>query len=77
MKVTPDGCLAIVRVDFAAGPSEFYQIPLGMAVGPKAERMVVENSAELWARLQDPDPARVSVLHDGLIDPAFCAGCCG
>jgi trehalose synthase-fused probable maltokinase len=64
--------LILIQIEFTQGPADVYQIPLAFALGPKAERLLAENSPSLWVRVQLGDRHEPAVLFDGLYDATVC-----
>src|SRR5689334_22839858 len=57
-------CLALVEVQFAAGPSEIYQLPLATATADEFARFSDDAKRHEWTRLTCSDPEGELVLHD-------------
>lgn len=62
--------LVIVRVDFASGPSEYYQISLGVAFGAQGEEVLAKRPQAIWAHLLSQG-SHPGVLYDPAGDAAF------
>ncbi len=65
--------LALVEVRFATGPAEVYQLPLALATGDRAQRLLTVGGPALWSSVRLADPREPAVLYDALIDDDFSA----
>lgn len=66
----PSSFLALIELKYADGPPATYFLPLRVARGPEAERLLREAPGRVISRLQGADELRV--IYDGLFDPATC-----
>jgi maltose alpha-D-glucosyltransferase / alpha-amylase len=71
--VNPDAYLLLLRVDFDEGDPEFYTLPLSVAYGEKAERVLKNIPEFAFARLQLPN-GESGILYSALRDPEMHAG---
>ncbi len=60
---------ALIRVDYLDADPETYVVPLAIATGEQAERLLSESPLAVVARLSGETP---SVLYDAVVEPAFC-----
>ena len=59
----------LIRVDYLDADPETYVVPLAIATGEQAERLLSESPLAVVARLSGDVP---SVLYDAVVEPAFC-----
>ncbi|MBC7819109.1 MAG: maltose alpha-D-glucosyltransferase [Planctomycetaceae bacterium] len=60
---------ALIRVDYLDADPETYVLPLAIATGEQATRLLSESPRAIVARLNGDSP---SVLYDAVVEPAFC-----
>jgi maltose alpha-D-glucosyltransferase/alpha-amylase len=60
-----DSFILIVRVEYTDGDSEHYVLPLNIARGEQADRILHETPQFVMARLQTPD-GTMGILHAGI-----------
>lgn len=70
--ITPDTRLLLVEIEFTAGPSEVYQVPLGYVAPDRAEQFAATNADQAWARVRFAGSRGTALLIDPLIDADFC-----
>src|SRR5205823_5916308 len=63
------GFLALLGVEYLEGEPETYLLPLALAAGEQARRVLGSQPGVAVARLQGDVEG---VLHDALYDPGFC-----
>lgn len=67
-----DVLLTLVEVQFVEGPSETYQLLLAIVRRERAEYLLAEQPAELWARVEFSDAGETAALVDALVERGFC-----
>jgi maltose alpha-D-glucosyltransferase/alpha-amylase len=70
--IAGDDRLALVEVRFEEGPAEVYQFSLALAKGLRAEQLLAEQPAAVWARVELADEPTTAVLYEPLVDESFC-----
>ncbi len=70
--ISGDDRLALVEVRFEEGPVEVYQLSLALATGARAEQLLAEHAASVWARIQLAHEPGAAVLYEPLVDESFC-----
>ena len=66
--------IAFLEVSFVQGEHELYSVPLAFDHGARAAEIRVENARGVVCDLNCNSNAEQGVLHDALINPAFCSG---
>ena len=65
-----DASIVLLKVDYVEGEPQVYVLPLGVATGAAAERLISETSPSLIARVQIAGFADTAVLYDAFGDEA-------
>ncbi len=61
--------LIFVEIEYAGNPSEIYQLPVSLAIGPEAESLAAESPQSVLATFHAP--SGTAVLHDATIREDF------
>ncbi len=77
LPLTAEVRLMLVEIQFTEGPSEVYQLPLALATGSKAARLLADEAAAVWARVEVAGGGEPAALFDELLDDAFCGNLLG
>ncbi|MGA4645530.1 maltose alpha-D-glucosyltransferase [Limisphaera sp. 4302-co] len=64
--------LCFVQVDYAQGESDLYVVPLTFAQNEVAQKLLRDNPAAVLCDLQLTRTSDQGVIHDALVDRAFC-----
>jgi maltose alpha-D-glucosyltransferase/alpha-amylase len=70
--VTADSRLLLVEIEFAAGPSEIYQIPLGYVAPDRAKSVLAASADHAWVRVLFAGSRETALLIDPLVGADFC-----
>ncbi len=70
--VSPDTRLLLVEIEFATGPSEVYQVPLGYLAPERAEQIAAVDADQTWAHVRLGGAGPTGLLVDPLADADFC-----
>jgi maltose alpha-D-glucosyltransferase / alpha-amylase len=66
--LSPEHCLVLLHVDYVDGEPEEYLLPLSLAVGPAAEKILSDSGLSLIARVHRAGSDESSVLYDSMAD---------
>jgi len=66
-----DACFLLFRVDYTEGEPEVYALPLGLASGQTAEKILADAAPTVIARLSTQDNGEPMVLYDSFGDEGF------
>jgi trehalose synthase-fused probable maltokinase len=70
LAIGDDWRIALFEIHFSDGPTEVYQIPLGVAIGPRAAKWITNDGGSAWATLR-VEGNESAVLYDAAVDPEF------
>jgi maltose alpha-D-glucosyltransferase / alpha-amylase len=73
LPLAADVCLLLARVSYVQGAPEIYAVPMGLARGSAAERILADAKLPLIARLKITPDGEVAVLYDAMADTAVAA----
>jgi len=67
--IAPSYAIALVQIRYTEGEPEVYQVPLGFASGPDAERVLSESPNAVIAMLATPSGD--GIIYDAVVDGGF------
>jgi len=64
-------CLVFIKVDYVEGEAETYVVPLAVATGAAADKLLADMAPSVIARVNVADQAETTVLYDAFGDEAL------